>query len=535
MAGSDGQDFNAPMVSPPRSIAGGRGLTAVDQTRISERWPTADAFYEERDDRTQRLIADVGGYASRTVECWIDPTAADDSTVQRMALVACNLSARWARRVRLVGPLEVPVAFELRRDGDTTLAQRMLREMTLADPFGDWCACSPADLVEQRGVGLPLRLFIGPWAAQANTLTSQFGPAGDDYHIDAASWTVLAARGADGAAVMRPWRLHATASVPAAALAGALGAADLFKRAIGHSGARAMPTLAWDLWDHSFTRGADAWDKIVSRPVHTRIDLARTLLAGAGAIGSALVYIADLAPLDGELSILDRDCVETSNLNRSPLFTVLHVLDGARKTDAVSSYLAGRGLAVSTLSGTWAELAPVVQATPFDVWISLTNEDGAWAQVPFQLPPVVLHGTTTSGWGFGAGRHIPRRDDCTLCRMPRPHADFRGPCAEGEIGKPIEPTADPIRASLPFLSAAAAALVLAERIKLDAGPAMVTLTNDLSVDLGIGLPVVQVLNRRPATGCRGCRAGQTDSWAKSNAGKGRYALYSLVKDIGAAA
>jgi hypothetical protein len=533
--GNDGQNLNATKVSPPRSIANRGGITAADRARISVLWPTADAFYDERDDRTRRLIADVGSYASRTVECWIDPTAAGDITVQRMALVACNLSARWARRVRLVCPLDVPLALELRRDDDTMLAQRVLREMTLADPFGDWCVCSPADVVKQCGAELPLRLFIGPWAAHGNTRTSQIGPSGDDYHIDAASWTVLAARGADGAAVMRPWRLHATASVPAAALAGALGAADLFKRAIGHSGTRSMPTFAWDLWDHSFTRRADAWDKTVSRPVHARIDLAHTLLAGAGAIGSALVYIADLAPLDGELSILDRDCVETSNLNRSPLFTVLHVLDGATKPDAVSSYLAGRGLAVSTLSGTWAELAPIVQTTPFDVWISLTNEDGAWAQVPFQLPPVVLHGTTTSGWGFGAGRHIPRRDDCTLCRMPRPHAEFRGPCAEGEIGEPIEPAANPIRASLPFLSAAAAALVLAERIKLDAGPAIVTLTNDVSADLGTGLPVVQVLNRGPATGCRGCRAGQTDSWTKSNAGKGRYALYSLMKDIGAAA
>lgn len=122
------------------------------------------------------------------------------------------------------------------------------------------------------------------------------------------------------------------------------------------------------------------------------------------------------------------------------------------------------------------------------MWVSLTNEDGAWAAVPFQLPPVVLHGTTTSGWGFSAGRHIPRQEDCTLCRLPRPIAEFRGPCAEGEIG--AEPTGPPVRASLPFLSAASAALVLAEMLKLCVGGKSATdaatilhLPNDTAADL----------------------------------------------------
>lgn len=507
-------------------------LSAADRAYVAARWPSADAFYDERDDRTRRLVADIRDYAARRIECWVDPAAASNITVQRMTLVACNLTARWARHVRLVCPLGVPLAPELSRlHGETTLDQRVLREMTLADPFGNWCVGAPADVVRSKDENAPLRLFIGPWVAPSSDFVGDISPAepvGDDYHIDAAWWTAFAARGSSGTATARPWRTDAPGAVPAAALAGALGAADLFKRAIGHQGTHAMPTCAWDVWDHSFTRDAHAWSGAVTRSVPTAVHWGRTLLAGVGAIGSALTYLADLAPMDGELTLLDRDHVETSNLNRSPLFTVLDVVHSVAKTDVVASYVAERGVRVDTLFGTWAELGAAVQARSFDVWISLTNEDGAWAQVPFQLPPVVLHGTTTSGWGFGAGRHVPRRDDCTLCRMPRPHAAFRGPCAEGEIGQSTElATSAPVRASLPFLSTAAAALVLGERMKLDVGSAVLGLPNDVAADLSAGLPVVQVLRRGPVAGCRGCRAGHTDAWLQSNASRGRYAPYSL--------
>lgn len=132
----------------------------------------------------------------------------------------------------------------------------------------------------------------------------------------------------------------------------------------------------------------------------------------------------------------------------------------------------------------------------FDVWISLTNEDGAWAEVPFQLPPIVLHGTTTSGWGIGFGRHIPRKEDCKACRLPRPHQEFRGPCAEGEVISVAESTdqeeADvvPVTASLPFLSAASAALLANELMKLNF-PEVVSLPNSVSVSGSSGLSLKQ--------------------------------------------
>lgn len=261
------------------------------------------------------------------------------------------------------------------------------------------------------------------------------------------------------------------------------------------------------MWSHKLL--GDTAVRIEDHPMPEALDFGRMLLAGVGAIGSALVYLLDMMKLQGQLTLLDRDRIELSNLNRSPLFGISHVFANELKTVAAAHYLARHRLETRVVNGTWHEHAERVAREPYDVWISFTNEDGAWAEVPFQLPPVVLHGTTTSGWGFGAGRHIPRRDDCTLCRMPRPETEFRGPCAEGEIES--SETYVPARASLPFLSAASASLVLAELLKLSS-PKVTELPNDVSADLRYGLPAVIKLIRLASHTCRGCRASSSALW-----------------------
>jgi hypothetical protein len=237
--------------------------------------------------------------------------------------------------------------------------------------------------------------------------------------------------------------------------------------------------------------------------------------------------------IKGRLILLDRDKPETSNLNRSPLFTIKHVLEGVEKTIAARDYLEWQGIEVTAITGTWNEFGDRLAEEPFDLWISLTNEDGAWAMVPYQLPPIVLHGTTTSGWGFGSGRHIPRVEDCTFCRMPRPTSEFRGPCAEGEIH--LEPTGQEVRASLPFLSAAAAALILAEILKLNSAylahdciDTIATSPNEVTADLRYGLPAVVSLKRRSTQACRGCQAAYSSGW-EERGGRGRYRLtYEMI-------
>ena len=106
-----------------------RGPTTREQALIAARWPTADHFYQERDDRTERHTGDLAAYAHYPVEIWVDPDAATDITVQRITLVAANLTARWARHVRIVLPADATLAPPLARDGARTLAERTAEEI----------------------------------------------------------------------------------------------------------------------------------------------------------------------------------------------------------------------------------------------------------------------------------------------------------------------------------------------------------------------------------------------------------------------
>lgn len=474
---------------------------------VEERWPTAEDFYNERDDRTRRNTPGFDQYATCSVEILIDPATANTRTAQQIALVACNLTARWARAVTIVIPADVLIAKGLDRGSFPTLKDRLQFEMAGADPFGHFEFVSIGNYKHRPDEEL-FRLFIGSWEdpQNAEVLIEE-----DDFLIWAVGEYAIGRRGEPLSSI-----IPGEDFTPAAALAASIGAADLFKRAIGHSREQWISSFNWNLIDHSLNR-----DVGPSRPTNSgdNLDIGRVLLAGVGAIGSSLVYMLDLAGVVGDITLLDRDRVETSNLNRSLLFDVSHVLSNAHKTELASNFLSSSGIPTRRLDGTWREHSAAISTEPFDVWISFTNEDGAWAQVPFQLPPIVLQGTTTSGWGFGAGRHIPRKEDCTLCRMPRPEAVFRGPCAEGEID-PAKVEGPPMVASLPFLSAASASLVLAELLKLGlSGVEM--LPNDVSADLKTGFPAVVSVIRQSDENCRGCQIVNSDMW-HDRGGRGRY-------------
>jgi hypothetical protein len=478
----------------------------TDQEVAWRHWTSAEDFYQERDHRTVLGVREFAAYTQRAIELRVDPEAAHDRTVQLLALVAVNLTARWARNVRVIVP-EISLDPALQRDQYHTLGERLIAEMRAADPYGNFLAVSP---YHPRGKSIdhPLRLLIG-------SFNHSHGIQPEDYLILASGWTALGRRGKSF-----DWDGRMPAAVPAAGVAAAIGVADLFKRAIKHPKQHWLPDYAWSTWSHRMCHKPLLQDEESDVPIS--LDFGRTLLAGVGAIGSAFLYLADMMPLHGKLTLLDRDAVETSNLNRSPLFLACHAVSGVEKTCAARDYLSHHGIAIQTVTGTWYEHGMALSQHPFDVWISLTNEDGAWAELPFYLPPVVVQATTTSGWGMGAGRHIPRLEDCTLCRLPRPESIFRGPCAEGDISP--EEKRMPVRAALPFLSTGAAALLLAEYLKLGAA-SMASAPNEISADLRYGLPAVITAGRTHNPTCRGCAALRSKLWSKFG-GRGRFAYLS---------
>jgi hypothetical protein len=88
------------------------------------------------------------------------------------------------------------------------------------------------------------------------------------------------------------------------------------------------------------------------------------------------------------------------------------------------------------------------------------------------------------------------------------------------------------RASLPFLSAASAALVFAEMLKLSVGlndsslfSEVACLPNGVAADLLYGLPAVIALKRMASSSCRGCKALNYLAW-ETKGGRGRYRALS---------
>lgn len=479
-----------------------------DSEIIHQRWPTAEAFYAERDHRTQLVVENLHSYVNTPIEIHVSPHLAGDVTVQRIALLAANLTARWARNVRIFSP-SVSLAEPLNRHGDKSLSHRIMREMHEADPFANFATEEYNDSYADTGT---LRLFVGPPAC-SHQLTE------NDYVIDAHEWFAIGYRATEK--VQPNLRLEAPA--PTAALAASIGAGDLFKRAIHHPPTQWLQSVNWCTWHHRLSNhaGCCEWHPAIT----DKLDIGNLLVAGVGAVGSAFLYILSLTPCVGRVTVLDRDAVETSNLNRSPLFTALHAAKHMNKTEVAKNFLTSLGIESNAIKGIWREDGPALSQQAFDVWISLTNEDGAWAEVPFQLPPIVLHGTTTSGWGIAFGRHVPRKEDCTACRLPRPHLEFRGPCSEGEL----TPTnnVDPLRASLPFLSTASAALVAVELTKLNF-PGVISLPNSVSADFRSGLQALIAVSFPQTKNCGGCRMAWLPLW-KDRGGRGRYSRLSFSR------
>ena len=75
-----------------------------DSQIINGRWTTAEAFYSERDHRTQLEVQNFHKYVNAPVEIHVSAKTAESITTQQMALLAANLTSRWARNIFVCEP-----------------------------------------------------------------------------------------------------------------------------------------------------------------------------------------------------------------------------------------------------------------------------------------------------------------------------------------------------------------------------------------------------------------------------------------------
>jgi ThiF family protein len=374
-----------------------------------------------------------------------------------LAMALCNQLARVHRHVVLVGDLDVPL---LCRDafGAATLMEATAGLITLIRPSVE------VDVVARipKSEGL-VSIALG----------RSMGAA--DITVGCEGWVAEFGRRASIASD--------PTGVWGAGLAACLTANFAFQRILG---APAAPCGRISLWDRARPGGGQG-------PGGTVVDVGRALQVGAGAVGSALDFWLALLGLAGAWTIVDKDLVDATNLNRQLLFLAADAGLGGGARNKAKVAADRLGPVATAVEGWYGEDSGVVDAT-YDIALALANDHGARELLQGRNQPVLLHATTSRNWQAQLHRHIAGRDDCISCRIPGEVA------TTGCAGAPVRPHQPD--AALPFLSGLAGLLVAQELRRLEVGLVSDESANLHAVSMRRANPVGQHLMLPCRTGCR---------------------------------
>jgi hypothetical protein len=396
---------------------------------------TKEEFYRLRDDRTNRLT-DSLDYHELRVRVIASPQAVNTFCGQVQLLIVANMLARWCRNVEF-GFQDAPLGNLLRVNGCNTLHERINFEVREADPFGSFLF----ELTRSNSAQYTIKVG-GDWTPEEPV----------DFTIDSTGWTVRAGRG------NLAFSLGDSQNNPVGpAFAACIGVADAFKVATGLP----QETRVRDVTLSTFNPYTTNVSSEHEPPMPDCLSLGSVQVVGIGSVGSAALYLLRMMRLDASLDLLDHDLVEFVNLNRSPIFGVSDV--GRPKVAVGADYL--RPVApVEAFAGTYGQYIEQSGRKPEDVdlILPLANEFGVRSTIENNFPPLQIYGTTFE-WGINYHRHIPLIEDCSVCRFPEDAQQAPLVCAGAQIETPTNERVD---AALPFLSVGAAALAVADLIKL---------------------------------------------------------------------
>jgi hypothetical protein len=414
---------------------------------------TREEFENQFNSRTLAYIPDFAADTRAVVVA----IGADAHNEPGHALIAAltNQLARAHRRLIFVGDVDRPL---LSRD---PLRGKSLYDATIGcalsiNPFVevDHADRMPTnDVLISIGIGCDAELRVG-----ADRWCATFGGAAG---IDATRTSLLGA-----------------------ALASSLAAAAAFHRQLGNT---ELPEGSYSLWESGRQSTGQG------PPFEGQIDIGRVLQAGAGAVGCALDYWLAVIGFDGAWTIADGDDVDVTNLNRQMIFTAADAgFPSGRPVNKAAAVTAALGAGAQP-EPRWVDTVSNIADTVYDLILPLANERGARVFLQSRVEPVLLHATTTPNWIATVHRHIAGRDGCIVCRLPA-EEEPTFICSTAEVG-----TGKKADASLPFLSAAAGALLLAEIVRLQLGQLACRDTNYTTLDLNDPTPLV---NSYAWPGCR---------------------------------
>lgn len=440
---------------------------------------TQEEFLERRGDRALRL--GYGGVCPvDEVALVIRPAALRSATARPAVVVAANLLARWVPSLSVHLPAESGTCVE-------PLAAAIREAARNANPFLAIRWGRP------RG-GRPT-LAIGPGPASRDEVTAW-----------ADTWLAISTNRATSPC-------HSAPITSVLFLAVALGVGRVFREAWGLP-SKGPEEVRWNTWRHTLdSGGAHEPRPLPNGPPN----LGWVLQVGAGAVGSNIIYLLGLLGASADVVLVDHDVVTIENLDRSLLFGLLDASprEELKVEAAVRATEPFSALRVHPIRTKWADYAGSrYRVGDFDLALALANEDQVWPAMAEAVLPLTLQATTDTDWGIYFGAHTPGTGYCLRCRFPPDAPVPTTVCAEG----PIEVKSAPgetgtVHASLPFQSAAAAALLAVEIDKL----ALVPIERAPNyVECRLDEPgQVLSLRRPPARVCPVCRDFRADFWNAS--------------------
>ena len=257
------------------------------------------------------------------------------------------------------------------------------------------------------------------------------------------------------------WRALPDDDNPIGALVAAcLGAAEIYKRLFAMRSADFEKSTILSAYDYSARSDAN--------PAFPHdIILPKTFIAGAGAIGMAVLLLLHSLPVksSGGLLLVDFDLLDETNLNRC-ILAILADLDAGRlKTDIVNDRVDAARLGLDPHNERWEEFAKrsaFSESRSFELTISCVDLYEARRAVQYLKPPRILFTGGTGDFLLNVSRHI--LDDglaCGLCyqaKDPEPRCATASDGSQQAFKLPIDP-------SIGFVSVLAGILLGAEYLK----------------------------------------------------------------------
>ena len=446
---------------------------------MTSSFPTSSSeFYALRDDRTNRCT-EVRSYQDAACILYLSASHAERRSAQVTFLAAANLLSRWCRRVTLVAPRAA--LHPALGSGSANVVETALKQMRDADPFGsfhahDSCLHSQHDIALCLGDHIPELPAARLGVCQRGWLASRHFPRKAVSNLAHRERELRRKR-----SLQRVSELHRSSRW-------------LWVSPANVSCKTACST--YSVWTGTDARNAGPSPATRHRPFAD----GRSRLGG---LLCRLLHANGWRHWRGHDRRQGRG--RDSKFQIAPPFSAGKRSNSARAR-ATAAHLATSGLRAIARPVWWNDYIKQQDRStlPFDVWLPLANDFGVRLSMQSNVPPLMIHASTTANWGVNHGRHLPGTDDCLADRFPDEVSARDLACAAGETivqGERID-------AALPFCSLFAGLLVTAELLRLQL-PNYPQVPNFALFDWYATLDTIQKWDKAPRPSCI-CRQQNRD-------------------------